>query len=1191
MYVPLRVHGHHSLLAGVDSPKAIVRRARELGLPAVALADVDCTAGLVDFLKAAQAEGVKPIVAAEISDPSGAPGRVVALVRDRQGFANLCKLVSARHLGEDPGEAEAHASGALDADGEASRFDLVARAVEYREGLTYLVDHPRLAYALFGRIERRHLLVAISPASLQRGMSRKGEMRGPRNAHLAPLERPASMLRPQEWEEPDGGSPKTPPPSRAVPASELVEAARATGLATVAASDVYHVEPAGAQNHRVRAAIGHNALVYDLPEEWVAEEPAHLLGFEETCALYAEVRDAAGPWKGAKGAGGVPPMVARTLEVAAECQYAPELGGVLFPDIELGEDQTAYSRLCTLAFEGAARRYRPLRPEVIRRLDRELAAIDGLGYAPYFLLVKQIADFAAREDIPCVGRGSAADSLVSYCLELTDADPLRYRLPFERFLNPSRKDRPDIDLDFCWRRRDEVIEHVYGAFGAERTAMISTLACFGMRSAFREAALVQGIPPAEINTWSRRLPGSAPSGALPFSGSADDGDGEEGPEDEPATEARLPEGALELPRELAHNPLARAIAVTPECRDFPLEEERWLPALRSAARLLDAPRHFGLHPGGTVVSPGPITDFVACQRAAKGVIVTQLDKDAAEAVGLVKMDLLGNRALTVIDDCTRELRGAGIEVDVTTIPEDDPATARVLREGRTLGCFQVESPGMRNLLKQTGARCMDDVIQAVALIRPGPAGAGMKDAYVRRFRGLEEPTPPHPRLAELLRDTHGIMLYQEDVMQAASLLAGLDLAEADGLRRALQKRREGELEELAARFFEGCQANGVARRDARRVWELIANFTAFAFCKAHAVTYGRISYRTVWLKTHHPAAFLTSFLRSETGYYEPRVYVEEARRLGVPILAPDINRSEASFSLEWSGARSGCLRIGLGQIKGLSQRTLEAILEGREGDGPFLSLPDLLERTLARTDEAERLVQCGALDSFDRTRPELLWRLHLLRQGSARPPTRLQPGEEPLDAARLAACRSTPRSRIQETIERAAHLTSGGWSGRGLGLGRARLEPGQTAALFPEPETPAPVLPGLPDLDPKTRGLLEHELLGLTIREHPVQLFPCEAEERARVPSPTPCAELDRRVGERITLRGWLAASRRAQTRNGDWMRFLTLEDESGIAEAVLFPDTYREFGHLLTHRGPHCITGLVEDQMGARTLHAERIW
>ncbi|MCA8980049.1 MAG: DNA polymerase III subunit alpha, partial [Planctomycetes bacterium] len=546
-------------------------------------------------------------------------------------------------------------------------------------------------------------------------------------------------------------------------------------------------------------------------------------------------------------------------------------------------------------------------------------------------------------------------------------------------------------------------EHVYELFGAERTALISTLNRFGLRAAFRETALAEGLPPAVVNRWSKLVPHYAPGAAkADFDGDvADrdpDGDGandgsadrvsEAPPEPGVTNQERLAMERARAERRVGGGPdgvLELALRSSPEARGFPFDDERWARVLRHAERLLDAPRHHGLHPGGVVVAPGPITDVVACQRAAKGVVVTQFDKDAVEAIGLVKMDLLGNRALTVVDDCLRSLAARGVTPDLERIDENDPRTAALLREGRTIACFQVESPGMRNLLKQTGAADMDAVIQAVALIRPGPASSGMKDAYVRRFRGLEEPTPPHPRLVDLLCRTQGVMLYQEDVMQVAARMAGMDLAEADQLRRALKKRDAHRLEALAERFLEGCAGEGIPRAEAAPVWELIANFASFGFCKAHAVTYGRIAYRCAWLKAHHPADFLCAFLESDTGYYRTRVYVEEARRMGTPILGPDVNKSAEGFRLEEVAPGAVGLRIGLRSVKGITRKTLERILAERER-AAFLSLPDFLERSGARTDECEALIQCGAFDAFDRTRPELSWRLHLLRTPQTRPP-------------------------------------------------------------------------------------------------------------------------------------------------------------------------------------------------------------
>ena len=1222
MYAPLRCHGHHALLTGVGAPEAWLERAAELGLPVLALPEVDSLAGLVELLEAAAEGPVRPLVACELTDGGDRPGRVVALVESEVGYRNLCRLVTRRRLGHSPGEAGPDSPSAEEHPG--ASFDLVQELAAHQEGLLLLADHPRLLLALNGRVEPRRLLALLSPAAPGLGGLRdpRAAGQGPRNTHRGGAGRPAkpSASKDLAEEATSLSGTRTPPPAPPAAARTLLEAALATGAGLLVAPDAWYLHPEQAEDHAVRVAIKHGALLEGLPEKWLACRPAHLPSVDELAARVERIPDVPGAWPLDDAArrrvreafpeldprwAELPPALARGLVVAAHCRYAPPLGGVHFPEVELEDGETPYSRLCTLALDGARRRFRPLRPEVLHRLDHELSTIQRLGFAPYFLLVEGIGAFARAQGIPCVGRGSAADSLVAYCLGLTDADPFRYRLPFERFLNPARRDRPDIDLDFCWRRRDEILDHVFELFGAERTAMIATLNRFGLRSAFREAALVHGIPPAEINPWSARLPmflgesaQSNASDALPHEteGSAADGGAQRVAEGPP-----LPEGRL-----------LRTLAGLPETRGFPLEDPRFRRALAAAEALLDAPRHFGLHPGGVVVAPGPIDAFVPCQPSAKGPVVTQLDKDGVEAIGLVKMDLLGNRVLTTLADCLELLREQGVEVDLEDLPEDDPATARTLREGRTLACFQVESPGMRHLLQQTGAHRMDDVIQAVALIRPGPSGSGMKDAYVRRFRGLEEPAPPHPRVEDLLADTHGVMLYQEDVMQVASRVAGLELTEADQLRRALQKRRFDELAPLRERFMAGAHSQGLAEDEATALWDRLAGFASFAFCKAHAVTYGRLSYRSAWLKTHHPAPFLTAFLLSETGYYPSRVYVEEARRLGVRILGPDVNRSGPGFQLE-RGAGPLALRVGLGRARGLSEATLERLLESRAAEGPFLSLPDFLERTAARRDETETLIRVGAFDAFDRTRPELLWRLHLLLEPQGRAPR-----EAGLDGRALAACQDG----------RSARSGLEGWSGRGLGVDGGALQPGETASLFAPPPPEAVVLPGLPGPDARERGQEEFRLLGLTLASHPVDLFPCPGEERARAllgrgpgeargdfhsrgpeerdpeeekpeeqrsglrpVNPCPCARLAERVGARITLRGWPAATRRARTDRGELMRFLTLEDPSGMAEVVLFPDVYRRDGHLLDLDAVVLVTGVVEDQLGACALRAERLW
>ncbi|MCA9002697.1 MAG: hypothetical protein KDB61_12290, partial [Planctomycetes bacterium] len=425
-------------------------------------------------------------------------GRLICLVRDEAGYRNLCKLVSARQLGHDPGSPR---------DENEDGFDLVHAAVRWQEGLFFLADHPHLLLQLYGRVKAGQVFAALPP----------------RNPDT-PRGQGYTLPRPT------GGSIKTPDPAPPFARTELIDAARTTGAALLAVPDMYYPTPRDRAQHRLQVAIKRGALLVDLPPSWMCAEPGHLLDGERMHTAYADVCDVPGEWP-VEGEGPAPLL--RTLAVAKACDYAPPLGGVLFPRVDLEDHETPYSKLCQMAFDGARKRYRPIPPEVMERLNYELSTLEKLGFAPYFLLVERIAAFAKKEGIPHVGRGSAADSLVAYCLELTDADPLRYKLPFERFLNPGRKDRPDVDLDFCWRRRDEVLQHVFELFDPSRTAMISTLNRFGARSAFREAALAHGIPPAEFQRWSHRIPmyGGIASGggAVPFSGATEGvEDGEEG---------------------------------------------------------------------------------------------------------------------------------------------------------------------------------------------------------------------------------------------------------------------------------------------------------------------------------------------------------------------------------------------------------------------------------------------------------------------------------------------------------------------------------------------------------------------------------------------------------------------------------------------------------------------------------------
>jgi DNA-directed DNA polymerase III PolC len=887
------------------------------------------------------------------------------------------------------------------------------------------------------------------------------------------------------------------------PAAEreaVVRAARAVSRPVAGTHRVFFDRPQRRRLHRVLLAIGHLKLLGDVTPGALGRDGRPLDLAPEAASLLP-------PEAAAAAFDDVPGAAAATVEVAERCRFRLEKPArPRLPVIALGEGETAYGRLAGLCMAGLAERYRPLRPDVVERLERELRVIHDRGFADYFLVVHGLASFARRRGIPAVGRGSAASSLVAYALRITSVDPLRHDLPFERFLSPVRADCPDIDLDLDWRGRDEVIRSAYETYGDDRVAMISTHVTFQARAAVREVGKVLGLPPPEVSRLVEHLPWRLSAALDP---------------------ARRP----------------------PELRGLPLEREPWRGLLRAAATLDGFPRHLSIHTGGIVVGDGPLSDALPLERSAKGLVVTQFEMRAVEATGFVKIDLLGNRALAVVADVVRHARACeGEEIDLDGVPEDDARAADLLRTGGTLGCFQVESPGMRNLVVRMEARTQEDAMIALSLIRPGPAGSGMKDAYVRRRRGEEATPAVHPLFDRLVARTHGVMLYQEDALRAAAAVGGFDLAAADALRRAFSKKRApDDLPRMEAAFHDGARARGVPRDVAEAVWALVRNFSAYAYVKAHAATYARISWQALWLKSRRPAEYLAAVLRNEAGFYPPRAYVEEARRLGCRVEVPCVNRSEVGAT----GCR-GVLRLGLAQVKGLRVGTPEEVVRVREAKGPYLSFGDLLLRTTLERAETERLVLAGALDVFDRPRPELLWHVTL-------------------DYDRYA------KVRAEEAGARAARAAG---EGAAFGGGSGRLF-GREAFLAPHRFIPVP-----PDYPPARLLELEMETLGLTATAHPMALVRDAAARHGAVAT----TALSRHVGRRVSVAGFVLTDRRVRTSKGRYMKFVMLEDLSGTVEAVLFPEAYHRLGPRLAGPGPFLATGLVRRDHGALTLDVKDV-
>ena len=720
---------------------------------------------------------------------------------------------------------------------------------------------------------------------------------------------------------------------------------------------------------KVLAAIRTNGVVGKVPAEELADREGYLRTPEEAKRLFEEI----------------PEALSNSIALAEACDLDLTGGPAIFPRFPLPPGETAYSWLHRLAQEGLRRRYgAAITPEVTGRLQRELETIQRMGFPGYFLVVGDLVRFARSRGIPVVGRGSGASSLVAYLLGITSVDPIRYRLYFERFLNSLRDDWPDLDVDLCWRGRDEVIEYAYETYGRDRVAMISTHNHCHARSAFRETARAFGLPQETVNRISRRIP-----------------------------------------RREEHS-LTETFRRSSLLADYPLDREPYAAILRYADEMRGFPRHLGIHCGGIVIADGPIERCVPLEEAAKGIVVTQYEMNAVEETGLVKIDLLGNRAISTIRETLRLVRESrGEEIDIEAVPHDDRRTAVLLGEGKTLGCFQIESPGMRNLLRMIGTKNMGSTIDAHSLIRPGPASSGMKELFVRRVHGMEPVTYPHPALKELLDETYGIMLYEEDVMAVASRIAGISLEEGDLLRRRIGKAKdEKSMRELVDPFLARAVANGVHPQAAKEVWSLLARFSGYSFCRAHASGYGVLAYQTAWLKANYPAEHAVALLNNHQGMYPTRVHVEEARRRGIAVRLPCVNRSEEGFSLD-----DGGIRVGLSFVRNLSSPVRERICRAR----PFRSLAGFLRAVRPPRREAENLILVGGFDWTGAPRTELLWELY-----------------------------GTYEER--------------------------RKEGGRAEGLFPD-EPDGPARPALRDFSLEERLRYELEILGLAISAHPVALL------------------------------------------------------------------------------------------------------
>ena len=857
-FVHLHVHSQYSFLDGASSLDSLLEKAKKLGMPAIALTDHHRLTGAVRFYEKARALGIKPIIGAEINIEGGY--HLTLLCKDRQGYSNLCRLLTEAHLAN-RGKKPAATREML------GRFNagLVALSGCGTGEIPSLVSQGKTDEAKeFSRFYRE-IFGDDFFIELIRYPSREGMSESHRLAVFA----------------------------------------RDQGIPVAATNNVHYAETEDYRIKELLNAVDQNITVPKLDGYRTVEQ--YLKSSKEMLELFKDL----------------PEAITMTIEIASRCNLELELGRPRFPRFDIPEGETDYSYLSKLAYAGASSKYRVLTPKIRNRLEKELSTIRKLGFCGYFLVVWDIVRWARARGIRCQARGSAVDSLVVYVLDISNVDPIEYDLLFERFMHPLRYEPPDIDLDIDRRRRDEGRDYIYQKYGAENVACVGTINTYMARGAIRDTGKALDIP--------REIIEDACHGIHYLSAS------------------QLLEYADTLP-ELKRGTVYRR----PELADF----------FKLCAAIDRFPKHMSVHLGGLLIGDGRLSELVPLEWSSGGDVISQYDKDDIERLGIVKMDLLALPTLTVIEDTVAKVKeNHGVDIDIDGMPRDDPEAFAMLRDGKTLGTFQLESPAQREMAGRLLPNCFEDIIVSISLVRPGPLKSNMDKMYLPRRHGTRPVTYLHPKLRKALGETLGVILYQEQVLQVAHDLAAMSYAQADGFRRAMtHDRTEAEMEKMRDSFISCAAKNGVSKNIAKKVFEQLASFAAYGFCKAHAVAYAILSYQTLWLKCHYPAEFFAAVLSNQPmGYYPPHVLVADARRSGVKVLPLDINKSSDRYTVE-----DGAIRVSLRQLKGMSQEAIETILSERAKAG-FISLRDFVLRTNASRPILEKLVKVGAFDSLGST--------------------------------------------------------------------------------------------------------------------------------------------------------------------------------------------------------------------------------
>ncbi|HIY20140.1 MAG TPA: DNA polymerase III subunit alpha [Candidatus Blautia avistercoris] len=1062
-FTHLHVHTEYSLLDGSNKIKEYVARVKELGMDSAAITDHGVMYGCIDFYRAAKAAGINPILGCEVYVAPGSRFdreigsgedryyHLVLLAENNQGYSNLMKIVS---------------KGFVEGFYYKPRVDMEVLK-QYHEGII------ALSACLAGEVARY----------LERGMYEDAKDAALRHEEI--FGKGNYFLELQ-----DHGI-----PAQQTVNQQLIRMHQETGIPLVATNDVHYTLAEDAAPHDILLCIQTGKKLDDEDRMRYEGGQYYVKSPQEMAELFPYALEA----------------LENTYKIGQRCHVEIEFGVTKLPKFDVPEGYTSWEYLNKLCFEGLKERYQPVTEELKKRLNYELETIRNMGYVDYFLIVWDFIRYAREQDIIVgPGRGSAAGSLVAYTLGITRLDPIRYDLLFERFLNPERVSMPDIDVDFCFERRQEVIDYVVEKYGKDRVVQIVTFGTMAARGVIRDVGRVLDMPYAQVDVIAKMIP-----------------------------------------QEL-NITIEKALKMNPELAKVYEEDQEIRSLINMARRLEGLPRHTSMHAAGVVISQKEVDEYVPLSRASDGTITTQFTMTTLEELGLLKMDFLGLRTLTVIQNAVKLAeKSTGKKLDMDAIDYDDKQVLDSLGTGKTDGVFQLESDGMKNFMKELKPHSLEDVIAGISLYRPGPMD--FIPQYIRGKNHPETITYDCPQLEEILKPTYGCIVYQEQVMQIVRSLAGYTLGRSDLLRRAMSKKKASVMEEERQNFVygnqedkvPGCIQNGIDEKTANKIYDEMIDFAKYAFNKSHAAAYAVVSYQTAYLKYYYPVEYMAALMTSVIDFpSKVAEYIQTCREMGIPILPPDINKGEVTFSVD-----GGSIRYALSAIKSIGRPVIEGIVKERNQNGEFKTLKEFLTRMSGKEINKrviENFIKAGAFDSLEGSRRQLML-IYV---------------------------------QVMDSVNQENKTSISGQMSLFDLVGEEEKKAFEIR------------LPDVEEYDKETLLAFEKEVLGIYVSGHPLDNYRSILEKNITASTAdfqpdetTGTAKV--RDGEKVVLGGMIADKTIKYTKNNKVMAFLTLEDLVGTVEVVVFPRDYEKNQQFMKEEEKVFIQGRVsaEDEKASKLI------